>query len=360
MTVQDVQSSAAAAQASAPDPERYSRQILFAPIGKEGQAKLQKARVAIVGMGALGTVLSNHMVRAGVGFVRLIDRDFVERSNLQRQMLYDEADAAGSAPKAEAGAARLRAANSSVTIEPVVTDLNWSNAEDLLKDVDLILDGTDNFAVRFLINDVSVKHGIPWIYGGAVSSRGVSLTIVPGETPCLRCLFGQPPEQGTTETCDTAGVIGPIIHTVASHQGAEALKVLIGADSQRNRKMIHWDLWYNQYAAVDVSKARKADCPCCGERRFDYLNASVQEETIQTLCGRNSVQIQPVRPSALSLGEWADKLRPLGRLELNPFLLKLHLENDITLVLFPDGRMIVQGTDDPVAAKSLYSRYIGM
>lgn len=348
------------AQAAVTDPERYSRQILFAPIGKEGQGKLQDARVAIVGMGALGTVLANHMVRSGVGFVRFIDRDFVEKSNLQRQMLYDEADAAGSAPKAEAGAARLRAANSGVTIEPVVTDLNWSNAEDLLKDVHLILDGTDNFAVRFLINDVSVKYGIPWIYGGAVSSRGVCLTIVPDETPCLRCLFGQPPEQGTTETCDTAGVIGPIIHTVASHQGAEALKLLVGADAQRNRKMVHWDLWYNQYAAVDVSNARKSDCPCCGARRFDYLDAGVQEETIQTLCGRNSVQIQPVRPSSISLNEWANKLRPLGRLEQNPFLLKLYLDNDITLVLFPDGRMIVQGTDDPVAAKSLYSRYIGM
>ncbi|TVY07398.1 ThiF family adenylyltransferase [Paenibacillus cremeus] len=342
------------------DAERYSRQMLFAPIGAEGQAKLLRSRVAIVGMGALGTVLANHMVRAGVGFVRLIDRDFVEKSNLQRQMLYDEADAVGSSPKAEAAAARLRAANSGVTIEPVVADLNATNVEELLTDVQLILDGTDNFSVRFLLNDVSVKHGIPWVYGGAVSSRGVSLTIVPGETPCLRCLFGQPPAQGTAETCDTSGVIGSIIHTVASHQATEALKLLVGADAQRNRKMVHWDLWHNQYAAVDVSKARKPDCPCCGERRFEYLDSAIEEDTIQSLCGRNSVQIQPVRPAHLKLSEWADKLRPLGRVEQNPFLLKLHLEGDITLVLFPDGRMIVQGTDDPIQAKSLYSRYIGM
>ncbi|CAG7631332.1 ThiF family adenylyltransferase [Paenibacillus allorhizosphaerae] len=342
------------------DRDRYSRQMLFPPIGEEGQAKLLASRVAVVGMGALGTVLANHMVRAGVGFVRLIDRDFVEASNLQRQMLYDEADAAGSSPKAEAAAARLRAANSGVTVEPVVADLNWANCEELLGDVQLILDGTDNFSVRFLINDVSVKHGIPWIYGGAVSSRGVSLTIMPGETPCLRCMFGQPPAQGTTETCDTAGVIGPIIHTVASYQATEAFKLLVGAHEALSRKMVHWDLWYNQYAAVDVAKARKSDCPCCKEHRFEYLDASMEEETIQTLCGRNSVQIQPVRPSRLSLSEWAEKLTPIGRVEQNRFLLKLYLESGMTLVLFPDGRMIVQGTDDPVQAKSLYSRYIGM
>ncbi|MCZ8518411.1 MULTISPECIES: ThiF family adenylyltransferase [Paenibacillus] len=343
-----------------PDRERYSRQMLFAPIGSEGQTKLLNARIAIVGMGALGTVLSNHMVRGGVGFVRLIDRDFVEMSNLQRQMLYDESDAAGSAPKAEAGAARLRAANGSVTIEPVVADLHPANAEELLSDVHLILDGTDNFSVRFLINDVSIKHRIPWIYGGAVSSRGVSMTVIPGTTPCLRCMFGGAPAQGSAETCDTAGVIGPIIHTVASHQAAEAFKLLTGADTALNRRMVHWDLWYNQYSAIDVAGARKESCPCCGLLQFDYLDAFHEEETIQTLCGRNSVQIQPLSPQSLSLKEWARRLEKTGRVELNPFLLKLHLENELTLVLFPDGRMIVQGTDDPVAAKSLYSRYIGM
>ncbi|SDC07167.1 adenylyltransferase and sulfurtransferase [Paenibacillus sp. UNCCL117] len=343
------------------DRERYSRQMLFAPIGEEGQAKLLQARIAIVGMGALGTVLANHMARAGIGFIRIIDRDFVERSNLQRQMLYDEEDAASSSPKAEAGAARLRAANSGIIIEPVVADLNATNAEELLTDVDLILDGTDNFAVRFLINDVSVKHGIPWIYGGAVSSRGVSLTIVPGETPCLRCLFGQPPGQGTAETCDTAGVLGPLIHVVASHQATEALKLLVGARAALTPKMMHWDIWYNQHAGIDVSQARKADCPCCGQLSFDYLEASVEEDTIQSLCGRNSVQVQPSRPQRLSLADWEARLAPLGRIERNPFLLKLHLDDKgMTLVLFPDGRLIVQGTDDPVAAKSLYSRYIGM
>lgn len=340
--------------------ERYSRQLLFAPIGEQGQAKLMKARVAIVGMGALGTVLANHMVRAGVGFIRLIDRDFVEASNLQRQMLYDEADAEASEPKAIAAAKRLRQANSLVALEPVVADLHPANAEALLSGVDLILDGTDNFAVRFLINDVSLKHGIPWIYGGAVSSRGVSMTIVPGETPCLRCIFGQAPAQGTAETCDTAGVIGPIIHTVASHQATEAFKLLVGAHAQLNRKMVHWDLWFNQHAAVDVSKSRKADCPACGQGQYDYLQQEMAEDTIQTLCGRNSVQIQPVQPGSFDLAHWADKWKPLGSVELNPFLLKFQPSEALTLILFSDGRLIVQGTDDPVAAKSLYSRYIGM
>lgn len=338
---------------------RYSRQMLFAPIGEEGQRKLHGARVAVVGLGALGTVLANHMVRGGVGFIRIIDRDFVERSNLQRQMLYDEQDALQSAPKAIAAARRLAAANSEVVIEPHVADVNPTNAEALLADVDLILDGTDNFAVRFLINDVSVKHGIPWIYGGAVSSRGVCLTVIPGETPCLRCVFGQAPASGTTETCDTAGVIGPIVHVVASHQAAEALKILVGDTRHLQRKMVHFDLWYNQHAAVDVAKARTPDCPACGQHRYDYLHAELEGETIQSLCGRNSVQIHPVQPARFDLREWADKFRALGPVEANPFLVKFHIDEQKELVLFPDGRVIIQGTDDLTMAKSLYSRYIG-
>ncbi|GAB2723223.1 ThiF family adenylyltransferase [Paenibacillus thermoaerophilus] len=339
---------------------RYSRQMLFAPIGEAGQALLLESRVAVVGMGALGAVLANHLVRSGVGYIRLIDRDFVEPSNLQRQMLYDENDAAQSLPKAEAAAAKLRAVNSGVRIEPHVADLNPANAEALLTDVDLILDGTDNFAVRFLINDVAVKHGIPWIYGGAVSSRGVALPIIPGETPCLRCLFGGPPEAGTVETCDTAGVIGPIIHIVASLQAAEALKLLTGANDWLQRKLVTTDLWHNHYAAVDVSRSRQADCPCCGGGRYEYLDSSAAGEWIHSLCGRDSVQIAPVSAKRVPLDEWAARLAPLGPVERNPFLLKFKPDSERTLVLFPDGRVLVQGTDDPVVAKSLYARYIGM
>ncbi|MBD0382728.1 ThiF family adenylyltransferase [Paenibacillus sedimenti] len=338
---------------------RYSRQTLFSPIGIEGQRKLNASKVAIVGMGALGTVLANHMVRAGIGYVRLIDRDFVEASNLQRQMLYDEEDAANSIPKAIAAARRLQLVNSLVTIEPHVTDLNPTNAEQLLGGVDLILDGTDNFSVRFLINDVSIKLGIPWIYGGAVASRGVSLTIIPGQTPCLRCLFTQAPAAGTTETCDTAGVIGGIIHVVASFQATEALKLLVGDEKNLNLKMQQWDLWFNQNSAINVAGARKADCPACGTQHYEYLDAILDNDTIQSLCGRNSVQIHPIHPSSLSLDDWEERLKPLGLVEKNRFLLKFQASPDLHLVIFPDGRVLVQGTDDLTQAKSLYSRYIG-
>ncbi|WNR47117.1 ThiF family adenylyltransferase [Paenibacillus roseipurpureus] len=339
---------------------RYSRQLLFAPIGIEGQRKLGDGRVAIVGMGALGTVLANHMVRAGVGYVRIIDRDFVDRTNLQRQMLYDEEDAAATLPKAIAAANRLRLVNSSIVIDPHVTDLNATNAEQLLHDVDLILDGTDNFAVRFLLNDVSNKLGIPWIYGGAVASRGVSLTILPGETPCLRCLFTQAPAAGTTDTCDTAGVISGIIHVVASFQATEALKLLVGAKEQLNLSMQQWDLWFNQNSAIRVSGAKKSDCPACAHHQFDYLDAHLESDTIQSLCGRNSVQIHPVRPSTHPLEYWEERLTPLGIVEKNKFLLKFHPSSDIQIILFPGGRVLIQGTEDLIQAKSLYSRYIGM
>ncbi len=342
------------------DELRYSRQILFAGIGREGQSKLASSRVAIVGMGALGTVLANHMARAGVGYLRLIDRDFVEASNLQRQMLYDEQDAAQSTAKAQAAANKLRAVNSQIVMDPHVVDVNATNAESLLADVDLILDGSDNFAVRFLLNDVAVKHSIPWIYGGAVRSRGTVLAIRPGETPCLRCLFGNVPEAGTIETCDTAGVIAPIIDIVASYQATFALKLLTGQASQLPARMLQFDPWELQYSAVDVSRMKKADCPACAQRQFDFLDYHAAEDTVQTLCGRDSVQIQPLQAHTLDLREWAERWRPLGELTANPFLLKCKLPSGQTMVLFPDGRLLVQGTDDPVFAKTCYSRYIGL
>lgn len=340
--------------------ERYSRQIRFAPIGAAGQQRIEQARIAIVGMGALGTVLANHMVRAGCGFIRLIDRDFVEMSNLQRQMLFTESDALRSMPKAIAAANYLREVNPDPVLEPHVVDLNPLHAETLLSDVDLILDGTDNFTVRFLVNDVSIKYRIPWIYGGAVGSRGVMHTVIPGETPCLRCLFRQPPQAGAADTCETAGVISPIVHVVASYQAAEALKLLVGDRQQLNPKMIHWDLWSNQFSSMDLSNARKSDCPACAQGQYDYLDDYAEDGVMQTLCGRNSIQFQPIRPTNLDLKQWADRLAAAGRVESNAFLIKLHLTDDLRIVMFPDGRAIVQGTDDPVQAKSLYARYIGM
>ncbi|HEY8341471.1 MAG TPA: ThiF family adenylyltransferase [Calditerricola sp.] len=338
--------------------ERYSRQILFAPIGREGQERLARSRVAIVGMGALGTVLANHMVRAGVGYVRLIDRDVVEMSNLQRQMLYDEDDARAHLPKAVAAADKLRRINSDVTVEPHVVDLNATNAESLLANVDLVLDGTDNFHVRFLVNDVCVKHGIPWVYGGVVRARGMVALLRPGTTPCLRCLFDSPPA-AHTETCDTVGVIGPIVHVVASYQAAEALKLLIGATDKLAPVLRYVDLWEGQEGAMRLDGARKRDCPCCARRQFDFLDPQREAGAVTTLCGRNTVQIVPPQPLALNLDNLAGRLAAVGSVERNRFLLRARVSDDHTLVVFPDGRVLVQGTDNPTVAKSLYARYIG-
>ncbi len=337
---------------------RYSRQILFAPIGRAGQERLANSRVAIVGMGALGTVLANHMVRAGAGFVRMIDRDFVEPSNLQRQMLYDEEDARQHLPKAMAAYEKLSKINSDVTIEPVVADLTPYNAEEYLADVDLVLDATDNFQVRYLINDVCVKHNIPWIYGGAVSAKGMFAVIRPGVTPCLRCLFPEPLKAGDAPTCDTAGVIGPIIHIIASYQATEAFKILVGAEDAYNPNLEHFDIWQNQHSQMKVGKLRRPDCPTCQKRGFTFLQPESPSGMATTLCGRNTVQITPAEHTRLDLTALEQRLAPLGQTERNKFLLRFHTEPH-TLVIFPDGRVLVQGTDDIPMARTLYDKYIG-
>ncbi|WP_134703918.1 ThiF family adenylyltransferase [Ammoniphilus sp. YIM 78166] len=340
-------------------PSRYSRQLLFRPIGRSGQEKLINSRVAVVGMGALGTVLANHMVRAGVGFVRIIDRDFVEESNLQRQMLYDEDDARQHLPKAAAAASKLKKINSLVEIEPVIADVNAGNAEALLTDVDLILDGTDNFTVRYLINDVAVKHRIPWVYGGAVSSKGMFTAIRPHETPCYRCLFPQPPS-GRGETCDTTGVIGPIIHIVASYQAVEAMKILTGATDHFNPNLEQFELWDNQHMQMNISRGRHEKCPACGQGHFEFLNPLTESgEDFSSLCGRDTVQVVPREPRSVDLGALAERLEAVGAVSQNPFLLRFQVDEKTTLVFFKDGRVLVQGTDDITAAKSLYARYVG-
>jgi molybdopterin-synthase adenylyltransferase len=340
------------------DMNRYSRQMLFSPIGPSGQEKLGQARVAIVGLGALGTALANHMARAGVGMLRLIDRDFVEESNLQRQMLFDEADAQNFMPKAVAAERKLRAINSTLTLEAHVTDLTWKNAESLLSGVDLILDGSDNFQVRYLVNDFSVKHGVPWIYGGAVSARGMSYTIRPGVTPCLRCLFPDAPAPGTTETCDTAGVIGPIIHVIAAYQATEALKLLSGAEEALETRMRHIDLWHNQAQALQVSAQKNDQCPCCAKRQWDYLDPVEKEAQEISMCGRQSVQIS-LGQVKLDLDSLAERLRHVGETERNPFMLRVQIDEQHRLAVFPDGRILVQGTTDTALAKNLVAKYIG-
>jgi molybdopterin/thiamine biosynthesis adenylyltransferase len=337
---------------------RYSRQILFPPIGESGQERLSESRVAIVGCGALGTVLSNHMVRAGVGFVRLIDRDYVEWSNLQRQMLYDEEDARNFLPKAVASKEKLQRINSAIQIEACVSDLTSQNAEELLADVDLILDGTDNFQVRFLLNDISIKHDIPWIYGGAVSAHGMSFVIIPGRTPCLRCLFDSVPAPGTTPTCDTAGVIGPITHIIASLQATEAIKYLVGAESDMSRYTTSIDVWNQQIRQIDISKARRSSCVCCGKRQFEFLQESAKEQ-VTSLCGRNTIQVMPKEPVTLDLKRLSENVSRTARVESNRFLVRIYVDPYV-LVVFADGRVLVQGTEDTSVARSLYAKYIGM
>jgi molybdopterin/thiamine biosynthesis adenylyltransferase len=334
--------------------ERYSRQMLFAPIGEAGQRKLKDSAVCIVGMGALGTVLANHMVRAGVGFVRFVDRDYVERSNLQRQMLYDEDDVANGYPKAVAAEKKLQKINSDVQLEAIVADATAHNIAALLEDMDLVLDGTDNFQTRFLLNDACFRQGIPFVYGGAVSSRGMSAILVPGSTPCLRC-FIQSADAGG-QTCDTIGVISPVVDIVASYQAVEALKYLVDAGAARRNSLVTFDLWNNHYYEMKLGGPTK-HCPCCQLKLYPALDTTEQASMI-SLCGRDTVQMTGSGP--LDLETWRQRLEPVAvKVIVNPYLLRVELVEGERLVLFSDGRVLVQGTDDLVRAKILFARYIG-
>jgi adenylyltransferase/sulfurtransferase len=339
--------------------ERYSRQMRFAGIGEKGQRKLLAGRVTLCGCGALGTVLANALVRAGVGHVRIVDRDFIETHNLQRQILFDERDVAENLPKAEAAARKLRMVNSSVSIEPVVTDIDRTNIEALCKDADLILDGTDNFEVRYLINDTAVKLGRPWVYGGSIGSHGQTMTILPGKTPCLRCVFEAAPAPGEAGTCETAGVLGPVVSIVASFQAAEAFKVLTGQLDRINHDLIYIDVWENITRRIKIAPLLgKVDCPCCRRRRFEWLDGEQGSQTT-SLCGRNAVQVAHRLPAQLNFEEMARHLREMGgAVSFNRFLLKFNVES-YEFTVFPDGRAIIKGTSDLDRARTLYAKYIG-
>ena len=336
--------------------DRYSRQILFHGIGKAGQEKLKGACVTVIGCGALGAMQAEMLARAGVGRLRLVDRDFIEASNLHRQVLYDEADAASALPKAVAAANRLAQINSAITVEPVVRDVNYANIEALIGDADVVLDGTDNFETRYLLNDAALKLGKPWVYGAAVSAHGLQMTIRPGVTPCLRCVFADPPPPGTSPTCDTAGVILPIIATVASYQIAETLKLLTGQFDRLHGALIQFDLWQNTFTKLRL-RERTPDCPACMQGRYEFLTAQAGQ-LATTLCGRNAVQITPAVPQQLDLAELADQLRGVGEVSHNPYLLRFKT-GVYELTVFPDARCVVKGLDDTNLARSLYARYIG-
>lgn len=333
--------------------DRYSRQVLFAPIGTEGQKRLSRSRVALVGCGATGSALAALLARSGVGTLRILDRDYVEPSNLQRQSLFDENDARDSLPKAIAAARQLARFNSEIVVESHVADLVPANVETLLDGVDLILDGTDNFETRYLVNDFAVKNSVAWIYAAGVGSYAVTLNILPGETACLACVFPDPP-RGAVETCETAGILNSAVNLVASIAATEALKFLVGSRAKMRRTLLSWDVWNSERAEVAAGSPR-AGCRACGERRFIHLAGEGRPHI--TLCGRNSVQIhERLRP--VDFAELSVRLRPHGTVRHNEFVLKFwHEPHEMTL--FPDGRAIIKGTTDTAVARSLYARYVG-
>jgi len=340
------------------DPERlekYSRQILFGPIGQAGQERLLGASAVLVGCGALGSTLANLLVRAGLGRLRIVDRDFVEPSNLQRQTLFDEADARQALPKAIAAERKLRAINSDVLVEGVVDDLSARNAGELLAGFPLILDGTDNFETRLLMNDAAVKLGVPWIYGAAVAGYGVTLTIRPGQTACLACLLDRHAGAlGLEETCDTVGVLNAVAGAIACIQAVDAIKLLVGKVEARHGRLLAFDAWEDRFQSVRVE--RNPDCRACGRREFSYLEGQAQPHV--TLCGRDSVQIHE-RDRRLDLGALGQRLAAVADgVRNNEFLLRFRVP-PYELTVFADGRAIVKGTRDPAVARSLYARYIG-
>ncbi len=338
--------------------DRYSRQVRFPGMGEAGQKKLMASRVTLCGCGALGTVLANHLVRAGVGFVRVVDRDFIETHNLQRQILFDEQDVADNLPKAEAAARKLRKINSTVTIEPVVTDIDHTNILKLVEDVDLILDGTDNFETRYLINDAAVKLNKPWIFGGVIGSEGQTMTILPGQTPCMRCVIEDSPPPGMTPTCETAGVLGPAVAVVASFESVEAIKILSGNYESLNKKLIMFDIWDWSFRELKIASLKdKVDCPCCKHRKFEWLDGDQGSHTT-TLCGRNAVQIATRRKDPLNFAEMASRLASLGEIRHNAFMLRFATEGH-EFTVFPDGRAIIKGTNDIAKARTLYSQFVG-
>ena len=336
--------------------ERYSRQILFEGIGEEGQRRIRESRVLIVGCGALGSSHVEMLARAGVGKLRIVDRDFVEESNLQRQTMFTEADARERVPKAVAAARRVAEINSEVECAGEVADVNQSNVERLIEACDVVLDGTDNFATRYLLNDACVKHGVAWVYGAAVGSYGVTMTIRPRVTPCLRCVFPDEPAAASAPTCDTAGVVMPIISVVAAVQVAEALKLMTGRTESLHGGLMQFDVWRNEWRRVGL-KRRAPDCPACVLGRFETLEAEAGDMTT-VLCGRNAVQVTPRRAATVDLDSLAARLRSAGEVKSNPYLVRLRA-GEYELTVFKDARAIVSGTDDAVVARSLYARYVG-
>jgi molybdopterin-synthase adenylyltransferase len=339
--------------------ERYSRQILFQHIGVKHQKELTGSYAVVIGCGALGSVSSSYLARAGIGRLRIIDRDFIEESNLQRQILFDETDIEHNLPKAIAAQKKLQRANSNINVEGIVADLNYANAEYLTRGAGIILDGTDNFETRFLINDICVKNDIPWIYGACIGSKGLTMNIIPLQTPCLRCIFENLPQMGTFPTCDTAGVIGPIAGILASIQATEAIKILIKDFESINKSLLEIDVWNTKVKQLDIDDLRRLNnCPTCKSHNYEFLDA---KDGVMTtlLCGKNAVQVMYRNAGSVNLKQLAQKLSPIVDVSYNDFMLRF-ADKDFEFTVFPDGRAIIAGTNDLSIAKGLYSKYLGM
>ncbi len=340
------------------DFSRYSRQLILKEIGREGQRRLEASRVAVVGLGALGSVSSNLLARAGAGNMVLIDRDFIEIENLQRQVLYDESDLAGDLPKAVAAKAKLEKTNSEINIHAIVGDLSAETAGEFLGGADIVIDGTDNFETRFLINDYCLKSNIPWIYGGALRTEGMSFVILPGEGPCLRCLFGEPPNPASIQTCEQVGILSPVAHVIASFQAIEAIKLLAGHREALERNLWKMDLWSREFKSISVEHLRSTPCSGCLGEEFPYLQTSAGTRTV-ALCGRNAVQVLTPPGRSLDLPGLAARLKGQGEIHVNDYLLRYRL-SPYEITVFSNGRAIIKGTEDPAQAKSLYAKYIGV
>ncbi len=337
--------------------DRYHRQILLPQIGAAGQNRLARASVLLVGCGALGTTIAEQLARAGVGRLAVVDRDIVELTNLQRQTLFTESDVRDQLPKAIAAERRLRAINGAIRIDGHIADVSPENVESLVRDCEatLLLDGTDNVETRYLLNDVAIKHDLPWVYGGCVGTEGRVMPIIPGRTPCLRCLFPKPPGAGEVATCDTAGVLGPAASVIASLQAAAAIRLIV--EQQPSHHLLTADVWTMRFRSIDVTDARRSECRACGERRFEFLDRTTSSAV--SLCGRNSVQVRTHVSANFSLSAVETKLRGRFELQSTPYFLKGKFEEGIDLTLFVDGRVLVHGTADPVRARTIVARYLG-
>jgi len=337
------------------DMARYEKHMLLSEIGREGQRKLLESSIAIIGCGALGSVMASSLARAGVGKIKIVDRDYVELDNLHRQVLFDEEDVKKRLPKAVAAAEKLKKIDSEIEVETVIADVNPSNIEEIIKDVDLVLDGVDNMETRFLINDACIKHNIPWVYGAVIATEGMTMNILPGKTACLRCLIQKIPPPGALPTCDTAGVLNTAVNIIASLQATEAIKILAGREARK--EAIHVDVWKATWTSIKVEK--QADCTTCGKKIFEFLDAKKQAN-VTVLCGRKAVQINPSMKSKISFEDLHNKLKNVvDEITYNEYMLRFKVEEH-EFIVFEDGRTIIKGVGDVSTAKSLYAKYIGI